>query len=61
MITLHGDSEVYDLVDLLKEKYGISVDRYKLVRGIIDTDLYYDDVFETIYISYDNYLEGAIE
>lgn len=61
LITLHGDSEVYDLCDLLKEKYGISVDRYKLVRGIIDTDLYYDDVFETIYISYDNYLEGAIE
>ncbi len=61
LITLHGDSEVYDLCDLLKEEYGISVDRYKLVRGIIDTDLYYDDVFETIYISYDNYLEGAIE
>ena len=41
----------------LDEKYGIKIDRYKLVEIIKGTDLYYDSIMETVYCDYDTYFE----
>lgn len=49
--------DIYDLVDLLKNHYGIKTSKDKL-RSIIDeTELYYDSIMESVYIDYDTYFE----
>jgi hypothetical protein len=49
--------DFYDLMDLLKDRYGISLPREKLIEIIHGTELYYDTIMEAVYIDYDTYFE----
>ena len=49
--------DLYDLIDLLKERYGISIPKEKIIEIIRSTELYYDTIMEAIYIDYDTYFE----
>lgn len=49
--------DLYDLVDYLKDEYGIKTDRDKIKQLIKDSDMYYDQIMDTVYIDYDTYFE----
>ena len=49
--------DFYDLTDLLKDRYGISIPKEKLIEIIRGTELYYDTIMEAVYIDYDTYFE----
>lgn len=49
--------DFYDLMNLLKNHYGIKVSKEKLHSVIDGTDLYYDSIMEAVYIDYDTYFE----
>lgn len=49
--------EIFDLIELLEEEYGIILEKDKLVWLIKESSLYYDNIMETVYIDYDTYFE----
>ena len=49
--------DLYDLIDLLQNHYGISLPKEKLMEIIGGTTLYYDTIMEAVYIDYDTYFE----
>ena len=49
--------DIYDLIDLLQNHYGINMPKEKIIEIINDTDLYYDAIMEAVYIDYDTYFE----
>ena len=49
--------DIYDLVDLLDQQYGIHLSKDKVVEIVSSADLYYDQIMETVYIDYDTYFE----
>ena len=49
--------DIYDLLDLLENHYGITVPKEKLHTIISGTELYYDTIMEAVYIDYDTYFE----
>jgi hypothetical protein len=42
---------------MLKDRYGISIPKEKLIEIIHGTELYYDTIMEAVYIDYDTYFE----
>ena len=57
LIEKDGKINIYNLIDLLKNHYGLIVDKSKLVSKIRSTDMYYDTIMETVYIDYNKYFE----
>ena len=49
--------EIFDLIDLLEEDYGILLEKDKLTWLIKESSLYYDSIMETVYLDYDTYFE----
>lgn len=49
--------DLYDLMDLLKDYFGIRLPKEKVIEIIRGTDLYYDTIMEAVYIDYDTYFE----
>lgn len=49
--------DVYDLCALLDERYGIVIQKEKLIAIVRNTDMYYDAIMEAVYIDYDTYFE----
>lgn len=49
--------DFYDLMDMLKNHYGIKLSKDKLITIIGGTELYYDTIMEAVYIDYDTYFE----
>lgn len=49
--------DIYDLLDTLKNQYGISLPKEKVIEIINGTELYYDKIMEAVYIDYDTYFE----
>lgn len=49
--------DFYDLMDILKNHYGIKLPKDKLITIIGGTELYYDTIMEAVYIDYDTYFE----
>ena len=49
--------DIYDLVQLLENRYGITMSANKLREIIKETELYYDTIMEAVYIDYDTYFE----
>ena len=49
--------EIYDLEELCKNRYGASIDRYKLISIANNSGLYYDEIMETVYVDYETYFE----
>ena len=52
-----GKIDIYDLQNLLENRYGIVLDKDKLVFIIRGTEMYYDVIMESVYIDYDAYFE----
>lgn len=57
ILSKHEKIEIYDLLDILKNFYGIVVDRYKVVENIHKSSLYYDSITENVYIDYEKYFD----
>ncbi|PKK88109.1 MAG: RNA polymerase subunit sigma [Candidatus Wallbacteria bacterium HGW-Wallbacteria-1] len=49
--------EVKDLEDILKQKYNINVNIWKLIQMIKGSSMYYDPISEKIFADYDTYYE----
>lgn len=49
--------DLYELLDLLNNRYGISLPKEKVIEIIRGTELYYDTIMEAVYIDYDTYFE----
>lgn len=49
--------DLYDLMDLLQDHFGIRLPKEKVMEIIRGTDLYYDTIMEAVYIDYDTYFE----
>lgn len=49
--------DIYDLIEIVCNDYGIKVDRYRIPYIIKEKELYYNAVMEKIYIDYDEYFE----
>lgn len=53
----HTKIDIYDLCDLLENKYAINLSKDKIVQCIRNTDMYYDTIMEAVYIDYETYFE----
>lgn len=49
--------DIYDLIEYIKEEYGIKMEKYKIAYIAKEKELYYDAIMEKIYIDYDEYFE----
>lgn len=49
--------DLYDLMELLDDRYGIHLPKDKIVETIRGTNLYYDTIMEAVYLDYDTYFE----
>ncbi len=57
MLQAQRKIDIFDLRDLLEERYGIAISKDKLVEILRSTDMYYDDIMEAAYMDYDTYFE----
>ena len=48
--------DVYRVIDLLKNDYGICIDKLKIAEKIANTEMYYSNTMEKIYINYEEFL-----
>lgn len=49
--------EIYDLINHLNDYYDINISRENILTTINSTDLYYNQIMDTVYIDYDIYFE----
>jgi hypothetical protein len=49
--------DIYDLIEMLNEYYGVNVEKYKVSVISKEKGLYYDTIMEKVYIDYDEYFE----
>lgn len=49
--------DIYDLIDLLQEDYGISMFKEKIVQLIKESELYYDSTMEKLYLNKEYFYE----
>lgn len=52
--------DMYDFIDYLFEKYGLLFDRYSIVAYIKESDLYYNEIMDKIYINYDEFFNSEV-
>lgn len=57
IVTNYRSIDIYDLIDYIKDKYGIKTDKIKIIQIAREKDLYYDTIMEKVYIDYDEYFE----
>lgn len=48
---------IYDLLQVLEEKYGLVIELPRMKKILKRTSLHYDDLMEKVYINYDMYFE----
>lgn len=49
--------DIYELVELLKNDYGLKVDKDRIIWVLKESYLYYDSIMEKVYINYDTFFE----
>ena len=49
--------DIFDLTELLNNRYGIRLSKDKVLEIASSADLYYDRIMGTVYIDYDTYFE----
>lgn len=57
VISRNGAMNVYDLIEYLKMKYGICIDKYKVCKLARDAELFYSETMEKVYRDYDEFFE----
>ena len=49
--------DVYDFIDWVRSKYGLELDRGRLLETIKTTSLHYDSIMDKIYLNYETYYQ----
>lgn len=49
--------DIFDLTQIINEKYDVHFNYYKLTESIKHTDIYYDEIMEKLYMDLDYYYE----
>lgn len=49
--------DIFDLTEIINEKYDINLEYYRLIESIKRTDMYYDEIMEKIYLDLNYYYE----
>lgn len=49
--------DIYDLIDLLEEKYNIKLSKEQILSSCLKTELYYNPIMEMIYLDVDKFYE----
>ena len=49
--------DIYELVELMKDGYNISIDQHKIIETVKGSSMYYDAITEKVYADYDVYFE----
>ena len=57
VIYQNGSMDIFDLLDYLNYEYGIVTEKYKLVSWIRESELYYSETMEKVYLNYDQFFE----
>lgn len=48
---------VYDLIDIINDEYAIQIEKFRITESIKDTEIYYDEIMEKVYIDEGYYYE----
>jgi len=49
--------DIYDLLEMLAQDYGLTMERHKIIEAVKSSPMHYDSISEKIYIDYDTYFE----
>lgn len=49
--------DIFDLTEIINEKYDIKFEYYKLIESIKRTTMYYDEIMEKVYLDLNYYYE----
>ena len=49
--------DIYDLVDYLYDEYGIKTNRDDIKQLVRESDMYYDQIMDAVYVDYNTYFE----
>jgi len=49
--------DIYDLIELIEEEYGVKLDKDRVITVLKDSYLYYNSIMEKVYINYEVYFE----
>ena len=49
--------DIFDLTEIINEKYDINLEYYKLIEAIRRTSMYYDEIMEKVYLDLNYYYE----
>ena len=56
-ISQTGMIDIYDLLDFLKDTFGICTPKEKVLQSIESTELYYSSITQKVYLDYNTYYE----
>ncbi|MCS5431816.1 hypothetical protein NYT90_17225, partial [Staphylococcus aureus] len=48
---------IFDLTEIINEKYDLNFEYYKLIEAIRRTSMYYDEIMEKVYLDLNYYYE----
>ena len=49
--------EIYDMIDYMRDEYGIEISKSKLINRIRGANVFYSDTMEKLYANYDCFFE----
>ncbi len=52
--------DVYDLMTYLYDRYGLLLDRQSILAYVRDSELYYNEIMDKIYINYDEFFNSEL-
>ena len=57
ILSIEKKIELDDLVSLIQNKYGIQLERTKVHQFVNEADVYFNEIYDSVYIDYDYYYE----
>lgn len=57
IVSRHRSIDIYDLMEIIYNDYGITVEKNRIPYIIKEKELYYNTIMEKVYIDYDEYFE----
>ena len=57
IVSRYKSIDIYDLIDLLNQNYGIVLSKEKVLNACMKRDLYYNPIMEMIYLDIDDFYE----
>lgn len=56
-VAAHGKLNLYDLLDELKNKYGLNIETHKIISSIQQVEVFYSEELQRFYLDADDYYE----